>query len=95
MSHWLQRNGLKLPSRKDRWETAVVKRQKEEKEEEEEVTPELDDSVFADLPSSMERTQERVKERLLKKTYSKKNKRVSVCDAEVDTGDLGSCPAPR
>ncbi|XP_066509461.1 fibrosin-1-like protein isoform X2 [Hoplias malabaricus] len=69
-----QRNGVKLPGGKERWETTGEKRQKEEKEKEEEVTPDLDDSVFGDLPN-LERTQERVKERLLKRTYSKKNKR--------------------
>ncbi|XP_066512181.1 autism susceptibility gene 2 protein isoform X4 [Hoplias malabaricus] len=69
-----QRNGVKLPGGKERWETTGEKRQKEEEEKEEEVTPDLDDSVFGDLPN-LERTQERVKERLLKRTYSKKNKR--------------------
>lgn len=45
---------------------------------EESVTPDIDESCFGDLDTNVGRNQERVKDRLLKNTYSKKNKRVSV-----------------
>lgn len=53
----------------------MVKRQREEKENG--VASDLVEKVFDEHAASLERDQERVKERLLKKTYSKKNKRVS------------------
>ncbi len=47
-------------------------------EAEENVTPDIDENSFCNLATSMGRDQERVKDRLLKNTYSKKSKRVSL-----------------
>lgn len=58
----------------------MVKRQKEAKES---VTPDIDETDFANLATSMAREHERVKDRLLKNTYSKKNKRVSLSSVSV------------
>ncbi|RXN30825.1 autism susceptibility gene 2-like protein [Labeo rohita] len=60
---------------KKKWEEIVVKRQKEADEN---VTPDIDENGFDNLATSMGRDQERVKDRLLKNTYSKKSKRVSL-----------------
>ncbi|CAM4545228.1 unnamed protein product [Leuciscus chuanchicus] len=57
---------------KKKWEDIVVKRQKEA---EESMTPDIDENGFCNLASSVGRDQERVKDRLLKNTYSKKSKR--------------------
>lgn len=60
---------------KRKWEEIVLKQQKEA---EENVTPDIDENGFFNLATSMGRDQERVKDRLLKNTYSKKSKRVSL-----------------
>lgn len=60
---------------KRKWEEIVLKQQKEA---EENVTPDIDENSFCNLATSMGRDQERVKDRLLKNTYSKKSKRVSL-----------------
>lgn len=74
---------VKVQEKKERWkEKKVAKRQKTEaqeaEEEEENVQPVVDPLENGFLHHA-EREQERMNERLLKKTYSKKNKMVSVC----------------
>ncbi|TWW60770.1 hypothetical protein D4764_05G0008600, partial [Takifugu flavidus] len=71
---------VKAQEKKERWkEKKVAKRQKteaqEEEEEEENVQPVVDPLENGFLHHA-EREQERMNERLLKKTYSKKNKMV-------------------
>ncbi|XP_057208175.1 autism susceptibility gene 2 protein isoform X10 [Triplophysa rosa] len=68
----LENKHVSLKLEKKRWDDIVVKRQKEM---EESVTPDIDENCFGDLATSVGRDQERVKDRLLKNTYSKKNKR--------------------
>lgn len=73
---------MKAQEKKERWkEKKVAKRQKKEdqevEEEEENVQPVVDPLENGFLHHA-EREQERMNERLLKKTYSKKNKMVSV-----------------
>lgn len=73
---------VKAQEKKERWkEKKVAKRQKKEdqevEEEEENVQPVVDPLENGFLHHA-EREQERMNERLLKKTYSKKNKMVSV-----------------
>lgn len=69
---------------------------KRQKEMEDSVTPDIDENCFGDLATSVDRDQERVKDRLLKNTYSKKNKRVSlssltdICPPNVSLMDRGS-----
>ncbi|XP_028851191.1 autism susceptibility gene 2 protein isoform X9 [Denticeps clupeoides] len=68
-----KKNGsLKMHDQNERWEKHMVKRQKES---ENGVTSELTENGFEERATCMEREPERVKERLLKKTYSKKTKR--------------------
>ncbi|XP_076853976.1 fibrosin-like 1 isoform X2 [Brachyhypopomus gauderio] len=82
----LENGSLKLTGRKDRWEATPVQCQVEVQvqaevraevraEVEERVHLEREANSFRELPVSLDHTQEHVKERLLKKTYSKKNKR--------------------
>lgn len=54
----------------------MVKRQKEENEEEENVMPLSLDPLENGFINHAQREQERMNDRLLKKTYSKKNKQV-------------------
>lgn len=73
---------MKTQEKKERWkEKKVAKRQKKEdeevEEEEENVQPVVDPLENGFLHHA-QREQERMNERLLKKTYSKKNKMVSV-----------------
>lgn len=68
----LENKHAPLKLEKKRWDEIMVKRQKEV---EENVTPDIDENGFSDLATSVGRDQERVKDRLLKNTYSKKNKR--------------------
>ncbi|XP_051518257.1 autism susceptibility gene 2 protein-like isoform X10 [Myxocyprinus asiaticus] len=68
----LENKHVSIKLEKKKWEEIVAKRQKEA---EESVTPDLDENCFGDLATSMGQGQERVKDRLLKNTYSKKNKR--------------------
>lgn len=75
---------MKAQEKKERWkEKKVAKRQKKDEqeaaveEEEENVQPVVDPLENGFLHHA-EREQERMNERLLKKTYSKKNKMVSV-----------------
>lgn len=74
---------VKAQEKKERWkEKKVAKRQKKDEqeataEEEENVQPAVDPLENGFLHHA-EREQERMNERLLKKTYSKKNKMVSV-----------------
>lgn len=73
---------MKSQEKKERWkEKKVAKRQKKEdeevEEEEENVQPVVDPLENGFLHHA-QREQERMNERLLKKTYSKKNKMVSV-----------------
>ncbi|KAI7813220.1 putative autism susceptibility gene 2 protein, partial [Triplophysa rosa] len=88
-----QNKHVSLKLEKKRWDDIVVKRQKEM---EESVTPDIDENCFGDLATSVGRDQERVKDRLLKNTYSKKNKRVSmsslsdICQPNVSLMDGGS-----
>lgn len=70
---------MKTQEKKERWkEKKVAKRQDKEDEdkEEENVQPVLDPLENGFLHHA-QREQERMNERLLKKTYSKKNKTVS------------------
>lgn len=74
---------MKTQEKKERWkEKKAAKRQKKEdeevEEEEENVQPVVDPLENGFLHHA-QREQERMNERLLKKTYSKKNKMVSVC----------------
>lgn len=78
---------MKAQEKKERWkEKKVAKRQKKEDqeaaEEEENVQPVVDPLENGFLHHA-EREQERMNERLLKKTYSKKNKMVSVSASVV------------
>lgn len=78
---------MKAQEKKERWkERKVAKRQKTEDqeaaEEEENVQPVVDPLENGFLHHA-EREQERMNERLLKKTYSKKNKMVSVSPSIV------------
>ncbi|KAA0716769.1 hypothetical protein E1301_Tti008974 [Triplophysa tibetana] len=88
-----QNKHVSLKLEKKRWDDIVLKRQKEM---EERVTPDIDENCFADLATSVGQDQERVKDRLLKNTYSKKNKRVSlsslfdICRPNVSLMDRGS-----
>ncbi|XP_073808126.1 fibrosin-1-like protein isoform X28 [Danio rerio] len=68
----LENKNVSVKLEKKKWEEIVVKRQKETKES---VTPDIDETDFANLATSMGREHDRVKDRLLKNTYSKKNKR--------------------
>uniref|UniRef100_A0A8C1SRS6 Fibrosin-like 1 n=1 Tax=Cyprinus carpio TaxID=7962 RepID=A0A8C1SRS6_CYPCA len=68
----LENKNVSVKMEKKKWEEIVVKQQKED---EENVTPDIDESGFCNLATSMGRDQERVKDRLLKNTYSKKSKR--------------------
>nr|XP_055054564.1 autism susceptibility gene 2 protein isoform X8 [Misgurnus anguillicaudatus] len=68
----LENKHAPLKLEKKRWDEIMVKRQKEV---EENVTPDIDENGFGDLATSVGQNQERVKDRLLKNTYSKKNKR--------------------
>ncbi|XP_051955939.1 fibrosin-1-like protein [Xyrauchen texanus] len=68
----LENKHVSVKLEKKKWEEIVAKRQTEA---EESVTPDLDENCFSDLATSMGQGQERVKDRLLKNTYSKKNKR--------------------
>lgn len=86
-----KRSGVvKAQEKKERWkEKKVAKRQKKEDqeavEEEENVQPVVDPLENGFLHHA-EREQERMNERLLKKTYSKKNKMVSVaCFSSVES----------
>ncbi|XP_051544637.1 autism susceptibility gene 2 protein homolog isoform X7 [Myxocyprinus asiaticus] len=67
----LENKNVSVKLAKKKWEEIVVKRQ----EAEESVTPDIDENCFGNLATSIGRDQERVKDRLLKNTYSKKNKR--------------------
>ena len=73
---------VKVQEKKERWkEKKVAKRQKkddEEVEEEEENVQPVVDALENGFLHHAQREQERMNERLLKKTYSKKNKMVSV-----------------
>ena len=74
---------MKTQEKEERWkDKKVAKRQKNEDEElqkeEENVQPVLDPLENGFLHHA-QREQERMNERLLKKTYSKKNKTVSHC----------------
>ncbi|XP_077097627.1 fibrosin-like 1 isoform X27 [Siphateles boraxobius] len=68
----LENKNVSVKLEKKKWEDIVVKRQKEA---EESMTPDIDENGFCNLASSVGRDQERVKDRLLKNTYSKKSKR--------------------
>ncbi|XP_067261761.1 autism susceptibility gene 2 protein homolog isoform X17 [Chanodichthys erythropterus] len=68
----LENKNVSVKLEKKKWEDIVVKRQKEA---EESVTPDIDENGFCNLATSVGRDQERVKDRLLKNTYSKKSKR--------------------
>uniref|UniRef100_A0A8C1GI22 Fibrosin-like 1 n=1 Tax=Cyprinus carpio TaxID=7962 RepID=A0A8C1GI22_CYPCA len=68
----LENKNVSVKMEKKKWEEIVVKQQKED---EENVTPDIDENGFCNLATSMGRDQERVKDRLLKNTYSKKSKR--------------------
>ncbi|XP_051750104.1 autism susceptibility gene 2 protein homolog isoform X18 [Ctenopharyngodon idella] len=68
----LENKNVSVKLEKKKWEDIVVKRQKEA---EESVTPDMDENGFCNLATSVGRDQERVKDRLLKNTYSKKSKR--------------------
>ncbi|XP_016386016.1 fibrosin-1-like protein [Sinocyclocheilus rhinocerous] len=68
----LENKNVSVKLEKKKWEEIVVKRKKEA---EENVTPDIDENGFGNLATSMGRDQERVKDRLLKNTYSKKSKR--------------------
>lgn len=70
-----QNENVSVKMEKRKWEEIVLKQQKEA---EENVTPDIDENSFCNLATSMGRDQERVKDRLLKNTYSKKSKRVSL-----------------
>ncbi|KAK6313320.1 hypothetical protein J4Q44_G00166670, partial [Coregonus suidteri] len=66
---------------KERWreekqQETVVKRQKENEEEEENVMPTSLDPLENGFINHAQREQERMNDRLLKKTYSKKNKQI-------------------
>lgn len=83
LSVFLQKKtGLLKTQEKERWkEKRVVKRPKtevEEVEEEEENVQPIVDPLENGFFHHAQREQERMNERLLKKTYSKKNKMVSV-----------------
>ncbi|XP_052413835.1 autism susceptibility gene 2 protein homolog isoform X15 [Carassius gibelio] len=64
----LENKNISVKMEKKKWEEVVVKQQEED---EENVTPDIDENGFG----GMGRDQERVKDRLLKNTYSKKSKR--------------------
>uniref|UniRef100_A0A8C1WEB0 Fibrosin-like 1 n=1 Tax=Cyprinus carpio TaxID=7962 RepID=A0A8C1WEB0_CYPCA len=68
----LENKNVSVKLEKKKWEEIVFKRKEEA---EENVTPDIDENSFGNLATSMGRDQERVKDRLLKNTYSKKNKR--------------------
>ncbi|XP_059407267.1 autism susceptibility gene 2 protein homolog isoform X8 [Carassius carassius] len=68
----LENKNILVKMEKKKWEEVVVKQQEED---EENVTPDIDENGFGSLAISMGRDQERVKDRLLKNTYSKKSKR--------------------
>ncbi|KAK9975151.1 hypothetical protein ABG768_023208, partial [Culter alburnus] len=68
----LENKNVSVKLEKKKWEDIVVKRQKEA---EESVTPDIDENGLCNLATSVGRDQERVKDRLLKNTYSKKSKR--------------------
>ncbi|XP_016147417.1 autism susceptibility gene 2 protein-like isoform X10 [Sinocyclocheilus grahami] len=68
----LENKNVSVKLEKKKWEEIVVKRKKEA---EENVPPDIDENGFGNLATSMGRDQERVKDRLLKNTYSKKSKR--------------------
>ncbi|XP_016300258.1 autism susceptibility gene 2 protein-like isoform X9 [Sinocyclocheilus anshuiensis] len=68
----LENKNVSVKMEKKKWEEIVVKQQKEA---EENVTPDIDENGFGNLATSMGRDQERVKDRLLKNTYSKRSKR--------------------
>ncbi|KAG5280884.1 hypothetical protein AALO_G00065070 [Alosa alosa] len=71
-----KKNGsMKMPDRKERWEKPMVKRQREEQANGVADGVDPAENGFDECAASLERDRERVKERLLKKTYSKKNKR--------------------
>lgn len=78
---------VKVQEKKERWkEKKVAKRQKkddEEVEEEEENVQPVVDALENGFLHHAQREQERMNERLLKKTYSKKNKMVSVSASVV------------
>lgn len=83
-----------MQEKKERWkEKKVAKRQKKEdqevEEEEENVQPVVDPLENGFLHHA-EREQERMNERLLKKTYSKKNKMVSVSASLVLNGSFSA-----
>uniref|UniRef100_A0A9J8CMQ6 Fibrosin-like 1 n=1 Tax=Cyprinus carpio carpio TaxID=630221 RepID=A0A9J8CMQ6_CYPCA len=75
----LENKNVSVKMEKKKWEEIVVKQQKED---EENVTPDIDENGFCNLATSMGRDQERVKDRLLKNTYSKKSKRASDVGSE-------------
>ncbi|KAM6965576.1 fibrosin-1-like protein isoform 3-T3 [Aplochiton taeniatus] len=74
-----KKTGVLKPQKekKERWEKkAAVTRQREEAEEEENVMPVVMDALENGFLNHAQREQERMNERLLKKTYSKKNKTI-------------------
>lgn len=89
---------VKSQEKKERWkEKKVAKRQKKEDEEaageEENVQPAVDPLENGFLHHA-QREQERMNERLLKKTYSKKNKMVSPSAPRTSSSCLFACFSP-
>lgn len=89
---------MKSQEKKERWkEKKVAKRQKKEDEEaageEENVQPAVDPLENGFLHHA-QREQERMNERLLKKTYSKKNKMVSPSAPRTSSSCLFACFSP-
>ena len=89
---------VKVQERKERWkEKKVAKRQKKddgEVEEEEENVQPVVDALENGFLHHAQREQERMNERLLKKTYSKKNKMVSVSASVVKEMSAVAACAP-
>ncbi|XP_067295484.1 autism susceptibility gene 2 protein homolog isoform X10 [Pseudorasbora parva] len=89
----LENKNVSVKLEKKKWEDIVVKRQKEA---EESMTPDIDDNGFCNLATSMGRDQERVKDRLLKNTYSKKNKRslslLSQTGRKIEETEVNTAP---
>ncbi|XP_043094827.1 autism susceptibility gene 2 protein homolog isoform X15 [Puntigrus tetrazona] len=89
----LENKNVSVKMEKKKWEDIVVKQQKEADEN---VTPDIDENGFGNLATSMGQDQERVKDRLLKNTYSKKSKRslslLSQAGKKMEVTEVNAAP---